>query len=79
MDAMAAWLSCLIATLKEQLSCHLVSVTLNRKASSSADRLCEQYLVRRKNSITVNFGSVAESLFQLHLCNSINYNCFRIA
>lgn len=53
MDVMAACLSCLIATLNEQLSCHLVSVTLNRKASSVADRLCEKHLVRRKNSIAV--------------------------
>lgn len=53
MDVMAPCLSCLIATLNEQLSCHLVSVTLNRKASSVADRLCEKHLVRRKNSIAV--------------------------
>lgn len=78
MGAMAAWLLCLIATLNEQLSCHLVSVTLNRRASSAADRLSEQYLVRRKNSIAVTFVAVAESLFQLRLCNSVNYNCFRI-
>jgi len=60
MDAMAAWLLCLIATLNEQLSCHLVSVTLNRKESSAADRLCERDLVRRKNSLAISFVSVAE-------------------
>lgn len=78
MDAMAAWLCGnieWIIKLSFSLNYHLVSVTFNRKAPSGGYRLCEQFLVTRKNSIAIPSVSVA----QFHLCNGINDSCFRIA
>lgn len=65
---MAASLLCLIRTLNGQLS-YLVSFAFNRKASSVADKLCEQYLVRRTvlQLLSVGGSVSATSLLQYKL------------